>query len=120
MCFNQFVDFLKVCKFANMLKSLGVKKGDRVAIYMPLVIELAVAILACARIGAIHSVVFGGYSSGSLAQRLMDCKAKILISGDGNMRGSKVIHLKDAADEALEICAKSNFKVCDGVIVGDV
>jgi acetyl-CoA synthetase len=94
-----------------MLKSLGVKKGDRVAIYMPLVIELAVAVLACARIGAIHSVIFAGFSSGSLAQRLLDCRAKVLISGDGNMRGTKMIYLKEVADEALEICEKNNFKV---------
>lgn len=78
-----------VCKFANVLRSKGVKKGDRVAIYMPMITELVVAMLACARIGAVHNIVFGGYSSDSLASRILDAKAKVIISADGAWRGKK-------------------------------
>ncbi len=91
-----------VCRFSNVLESLGVKKGDRVCIYMSMVPELVIAVLACARVGAVHSVVFAGFSAQSLAERIQDCGAKLLIVNDGGRRGEKDIPLKDIADEALE------------------
>ncbi|HHP7240806.1 MAG TPA: acetate--CoA ligase [Cyclobacteriaceae bacterium] len=90
------------CQFANALKKQGVNKGDRVIIYMPMLPETAVAMLACARIGAIHSVVFAGFSSTSLADRINDCEAKMILTSDGNFRGDKVIPVKKVVDEALE------------------
>lgn len=95
----------EVCKFANVLLSLGIEKGDRVCIYMPMIPELVVAILATARIGAIHSVVFAGFSSRALADRINDADAKLLITSDGFFRGEKNVALKDIADEALKDCA---------------
>jgi acetyl-CoA synthetase len=92
----------EVCRFANALKSLGVEKGDRVAIYLGMVPELPIAMLACARIGAPHSVVFGGFSARSLRDRINDAEAKILITADGGPRGGKIVPLKQNADEALE------------------
>ena len=94
----------RVCRFANALLSLGVKDGDCVAIYMPMVPELPIAMLACARIGAIHSVVFGGFSAVSLADRIADAKAKILITADGGFRRGHIVPLKDTADKAVESC----------------
>src|SRR3989442_1454633 len=91
----------EVSKFANVLKSLGTKKGDRVAIYMPLVPELAIAMLACARIGAVHSVVFGGFSAESLCDRINDAQAKLLITADGGYRRGQIVPLKQMADQAL-------------------
>ncbi len=93
-----------VCKFANVLRKLGVKKGDRVSIYLPMILELPVAMLACARIGAIHSVVFGGFSAEALRDRILDCGSTTLICGDGYYRGGRVIRSKDNADHALESC----------------
>lgn len=93
--------YREVCRFANVLKGLGVKKGDRVAIYMPMVPELAIAMLACTRIGAPHSIVFGGFSPASLRDRINDAEAKILITTDGGWRRGKVVALKENADEAL-------------------
>ena len=94
----------KVNKFANVLKSKGIKKGDRVCIYLPMIPELAVAMLACARIGAIHSVVFAGFSSKALATRTNDADCKMLITSDGSYRGNKTIDLKGIVDKALEEC----------------
>ena len=91
-----------VSAFSNVLKTLGVKKGDRVAIYLPLIPELVVAVLACARIGAVHSVVFGGFSADSLRDRIDDQKAKVLVTGDGGYRRGQVVLLKKVADEAIE------------------
>ena len=93
-----------VNKFANVLKDKGIKKGDRVCIYLPMIPELAVAMLACARIGAIHSVVFAGFSSKALATRTNDSGCKMMITADGSYRGSKTIDLKGIADEALKDC----------------
>jgi acetyl-CoA synthetase len=92
----------EVCKFANVLKSLGTKPGDRVTIYMPMVPEAAIAMLACARIGATHSVVFGGFSADAVADRNNDAKAKLLITADGGWRRGKVVPLKQNVDQALE------------------
>lgn len=87
------------------------KKGDSVAIYMPMLLELPLAMLACARIGAVHSVVFGGFSAESLAQRMEDCKAKVLLTASGVLRGPKVIELKKIADKALELSAQAGHTV---------
>ncbi|MFH1032698.1 MAG: acetate--CoA ligase [Chloroflexota bacterium] len=93
-----------VCKFANVLKKHGVQKGDRVAIYLPMIPELPVAMLACARIGAVHSVVFGGFSAEALRDRILDCGAKVLVCADGYYRGGNVIRSKENANLALEAC----------------
>ena len=94
----------EVCKFANGLNNLGVSKGDRVCIYLPMVPELTIAVLACARIGAIHSVVFAGFSASALAARIQDSSCSILITADGAFRGGKTVPLKDIADDALKSC----------------
>ncbi|KQC29316.1 acetate--CoA ligase [Flagellimonas eckloniae] len=94
----------RVCKFANVLKDNGIQKGDRVVIYLPMIPELAISVLACARIGAVHSVVFAGFSSTALATRINDCEAKMVLTSDGSYRGKKVIDLKGIVDEALEQC----------------
>ena len=93
--------FKAICKFSNAMKSQGVNKGDRVIIYMPMVPEAAIAMLACARIGAVHSVVFAGFSASALADRINDCEAKMVLTSDGNFRGKKNIHVKAVVDEAL-------------------
>lgn len=90
--YQQVLD--EVCRLANWLKSVGVRKGDAVSIYMPMLAELPIAMLACARIGAVHSVVFGGFSAEALGGRMADCKAKVLITTSGVMRGAKRIDLK--------------------------
>jgi acetyl-CoA synthetase len=94
----------EVCKFANVLKKHGVKKGDRVSIYLPMIVELPIAMLACARIGAIHSVIFGGFSADALRDRMLDCGSTLLVCCDGYYRSSKVIRSKDNADNALKNC----------------
>lgn len=94
----------RVCKFANVLKDQGIKKGDRVVIYLPMIPELAISLLACARIGAVHSVVFAGFSSTALATRINDCGAKMVLTSDGSYRGTKTIDLKGIVDEALQHC----------------
>ena len=102
----------EVCKFANALKELGVKKGDRVTIYMPMIPEAAVAMLACARVGAIHSVVFGGFSPDALAGRIQDCDSSLIITADEGIRGGKPIPLKANTDAALNSCP-----MCKTVVV---
>ncbi|OTG88168.1 acetate--CoA ligase [Acinetobacter sp. ANC 4558] len=104
----------ETCRFANVLKKNGVKKGDRVVLYMPMVSETAIAMLACARIGAVHCVVFGGFSPDSLASRIEDCQAKVVITADSGMRGGKPIFLKENVDAALEI---SGTESVENVIV---
>jgi acetyl-CoA synthetase len=91
-----------VCRFANVLRSLGVKKGDRVAIYLPVVPEAAIAMLACARVGAVHNVVFGGFSAEALRDRINDCQATVLVTADGGYRRGQIVQLKQMADEALK------------------
>ncbi len=94
----------EVCKCANVLKKHGVKKGDRVSIYLPMIPELAVTMLACARIGAIHSIVFGGFAADALKDRIQDCGASVLVCADGYYRSGKTVRSKDIADEALKSC----------------
>jgi acetyl-CoA synthetase len=102
-----------VCRFANVLESKGIKKGDRVCIYMAMTPELIISALACARIGAVHSIVFAGFSAQSLAERIQDCDAKMLITNDGLRRGDKHVPLKDISDEALKDCPTvTNVIVC--------
>lgn len=96
--------FTEVKKFANVLLSMGIQKGDRVAIYLPMVPELVIAMLACARIGAVHSIVFAGFSAQSLGERMLDASAKLLITSDGGFRGAKTIPIKKIADEAMSMC----------------
>ena len=100
----------KTCQFSNAMEANGVKKGDRVIIYMPMVPEAAIAMLSCARIGAIHSIVFAGFSSNALADRINDCNAKMVLTSDGNLRGAKNIPVKSVVDNALDNC-KSVSKV---------
>ncbi|MBE9514426.1 MAG: AMP-binding protein, partial [Chloroflexi bacterium] len=96
--------YYHVCKFANVLKKHGVKKGDRVTIYLPMILELPIALLACARIGATHSVVFGGFSADALKDRILDCASNVLICADGYYRSGRIIRSKDNSDEALQAC----------------
>jgi acetyl-CoA synthetase len=94
----------RVNQFANVLKRKGINKGDRVCIYLPMIPELAISVLACARIGAIHSVVFAGFSATALATRINDCDCRMVITSDGSFRGAKTIDLKGIVDEALASC----------------
>lgn len=100
--YNELYD--RVCKMANVLRDQGIKKGDRVCIYLPMIPELAVAVLACARIGAIHSVVFAGFSASAVTSRINDSGCKMVITSDGGFRGNKTIELKSIIDEALQKC----------------
>ena len=110
----------RVCVFANVLKSKNIRKGDRVCIYMPMVPELTVAVLACARIGAVHSVVFAGFSSTALAARINDSECKVLLTADGSFRGSKIIDLKSIVDEALLKCDSIKSTIVLKRIASDV
>ena len=105
----------RVCRFANSLKAIGAKKGDRITIYMPMIPEAAVAMLACARIGAVHSVVFGGFSPDALAGRIHDCESNIVITADQGVRGGKVVPLKDNVDKAA---ANPQVTTLEKVLVG--
>ncbi len=106
-----------VCRLANVMKKHGVKKGDRVTIYMPMIPEAAYAMLACTRIGAIHSIVFGGFSPDALAGRIDDCKSSFVITADEGLRGGKTIPLKENTDRAIDIAAKAGTKVKTVVVV---
>src|SRR5690606_31279695 len=99
-----------VCRLANALRGLGVAKGDRVTIYMPMIPETAIAMLACARIGAIHSVVFGGFSPEALRGRIEDCGSRVVLTADEGIRGGKRIPLKANVDEALERVTGTNVE----------
>lgn len=106
--YGQLLDRVK--KFANVLKKHGVKKGDRVTIYMPMIVDTCVAMLACARIGAIHSVVFGGFSANSVAERISDCDSSIVLTSDFGVRGGKLIPLKSKIDQALKMSQCQSVK----------
>ncbi|MFO1462402.1 MAG: acetate--CoA ligase [bacterium] len=107
----------EVCRLANALKALGVRRGDRVAVYMGMVPELAMALLACARIGAIHNVVFGGFSVESLKDRILDCRAEFLITADGLFRGEKQVALKANADQALAACEAEGHRLVASLVL---
>jgi acetyl-CoA synthetase len=112
----------QVCRFANVLKKHGVNKGDRVSIYMPMIPELAVAMLACARIGAVHSIVFGGFSPTALADRIVDSTCTVVVTADGSYRGSKPVALKTNVDQAIDLAQKEGVTVKSCVVakrVGD-
>jgi acetyl-CoA synthetase len=106
-----------VCRLANVMKKHGVKKGDRVTIYMPMIPEAAYAMLACTRIGAVHSIVFGGFSPDALAGRIVDCESTFVITADEGLRGGKAIPLKDNTDKAIDIAAKNHVMVNTVVVV---
>ena len=106
-----------VCRLANVMKKHGVKKGDRVTIYMPMIPEAAYAMLACTRIGAIHSIVFGGFSPDALAGRIVDCESTFVITADEGLRGGKAIPLKENTDKAIDIAAKHHVMVKDVLVV---
>ncbi|CAG2168596.1 unnamed protein product, partial [Oppiella nova] len=107
----------RICKFANVLKNQGIKAGDRVAIYLPVSIELVVSMLACARIGAVHTVVFAGFSSQALADRIIDANCRLLVTADGSVRGNKLIKLKDISDESVVICKQRNHNLLACIVV---
>jgi len=110
----------QVNKFSNVLKGMGVKKGDRVSIYMPMIPELAFSMLACARIGAVHSIVFGGFSPEALKDRIIDSTCTVLLTANGTWRGKKPLDLKKNADKAMSLCAEENHKVEHCVVVNRV
>ena len=113
--YNELYDH--VCRLANVMKANGVKKGDRVTIYMPMIPEAAYAMLACARIGAVHSIVFGGFSPDALAGRIEDCRSSFVITADEGIRGGRPIPLKANTDKAIEIAAKDGAKVKKVLVV---
>lgn len=107
----------EVCKFANVLKSKGVTKGDRVAIYMPMILEIIVAVLACTRIGAVHSIVFAGFSADALGDRFVDSRCKVLVTADNVYRGEKLINLKEICDSAMEISERNGHEIETCIVV---
>uniref|UniRef100_A0A8D0L1Q7 Acetyl-coenzyme A synthetase n=1 Tax=Sphenodon punctatus TaxID=8508 RepID=A0A8D0L1Q7_SPHPU len=107
----------KVCQFANVLREQGIKKGDKVSVYMPMIIELVVAMLDCARIGALHSIVFAGFSAESLCERILDSNCSLLITADAFYRGDKLINLKQIADEALQKCREKETPLSRCIVV---
>jgi acetyl-CoA synthetase len=107
----------QVCRFANVLKKYGIGKGDRVTLYMPMVPELAVAMLAIARVGAVHSIVFGGFSSQSLAERIIDSASRLVVTTDGAYRGKKPVPLKENADEAIRLAGEDGVRVATCIVV---
>ena len=109
--------YTEVCRFSNVLKKHGVQKGDRISIYMPMVPELAIAMLACARIGAIHSIVFGGFSSTALADRITDSSCAVLITTDGSFRGAKPVPVKVNADKAIKLAAIKGVEIKTCIVV---
>ncbi|MCO5081468.1 MAG: acetate--CoA ligase [Rhizobiaceae bacterium] len=113
--YNELYD--RVCRLANVMKKHGVRKGDRVTIYMPMIPEAAYAMLACARIGAVHSVVFGGFSPDSLAGRIIDCESTFVITADEGLRGGRTIPLKENTDKAIDIAAKNHVMVKNVLVV---
>ncbi|KJE95860.1 acetate-CoA ligase [Capsaspora owczarzaki ATCC 30864] len=115
LTYRQLLD--RVSRFANVLKSFGVAKGDTVGVYMPMVVELPIAMLACARIGAIHSVMFGGFSHEAIAGRILDAKCKVIVTADGVFRGEKVIPLKHIMNKAIEHCAEQGFAVTATIVL---
>ncbi|KAM4833208.1 acetyl-coenzyme A synthetase, cytoplasmic isoform X3 [Urocitellus parryii] len=108
---------VQVCQFSNVLRKQGIQKGDRVAIYMPMILELVVAMLACARLGALHSIVFAGFSAESLSERILDSNCSLLITTDAFYRGEKLVNLKELADESLEKCREKGFPVRCCIVV---
>ncbi|KAG8517800.1 Acetyl-coenzyme A synthetase, cytoplasmic, partial [Galemys pyrenaicus] len=108
---------VQVCRFSNVLRKQGIRKGDRVAIYMPMIPELVVAMLACARLGALHSIVFAGFSAESLCERILDSSCSLLITTDAFYRGEKLVNLKELVDEALEKCQEKDFPVRRCIVV---
>jgi acetyl-CoA synthetase len=109
--------YAEVCRFGNALRDRGVKKGDRVTLYMPMILESVYAMLACARIGAVHSVVFGGFSPESLKDRIIDCDSKIIVTADCGLRGGKKVPLKANTDMAIRHCAEAGHAVTDVIVV---
>jgi acetyl-CoA synthetase len=107
----------KVCKMANVLKSMGVERGDFVALYLPMIVELPIAMLACARIGAVHSVMFGGFAAESLCSRIADSRPKVVITADGCLRGKKLVPLKATSDESLQLSSAAGYTVPHQIVV---
>jgi acetyl-CoA synthetase len=107
----------KVCKMANVLKSMGVGRGDFVALYLPMIVELPIAMLACARIGAIHSVMFGGFAAESLSSRIADSRPKVVITADGCLRGKKLVALKATSDESLQLSSAAGYDVPHQIVI---
>ncbi|XP_043225200.1 acetyl-coenzyme A synthetase, cytoplasmic-like [Amphibalanus amphitrite] len=113
--YGQLLERVRRC--SNALRALGVRRGDPVAVYLPMIPELAVTVLACARIGAVHSVVFGGFSADALADRILDAKCEVIVTSDGFWRGNKLVHLKEIADHAVQECAEKDHTVRKVLVV---
>nr|CAH7739874.1 unnamed protein product [Callosobruchus chinensis] len=109
----------EVCRCANVLKSKGVQKGDRIAVYMPMILEAVITLLACTRIGAVHSLVFAGFSSDNFAERIMDCGARVLVTADGAWRGEKLLQLKVICDQAMAKCAQKGHNIDSEIVISN-